>query len=288
MYLFYGLLFFVCASAQYNLKTSPVYEEQRVQIMTLGTFHFGYPGLDTHKTVEDLRVDVLSAKRQEEIKLVLEKVKAFNPTKILIEWNLPRQNFVDSTYQEYVAGRFELKRNEVYQLGFRLAKELGHQTVYCIDDNGRFYPQMKEGWKEYSAKLTAWQANRSDNLSEIDWSGRFKQIYNENDRYKHQNTIIKIFRSLNDPDYVKESHGTYLTGTFDFEITYADFAGVDWFITNWYNRNLRMYRNMRRQIESKQERLLAIVGAGHLAILNHILEAAPDVEFISPLDYLNK
>ena len=288
MNLFYSLLFVVCATAQYNLKTSPVYEENRAQIMTLGTFHFGYPGLDSHKTDEDLRVDVLLPERQEQIKVLLDKIRAFNPTKILIEWKPKSQGFVDSTYQEYQANRFKLGRNEVYQLGYRLANQLGHKTVYCIDDNGRNYNRTKAEWSKYSKDRSAWLKRNKTKLDEKGWFSRFKNIYKNGDRFKFENTLIKNIRLINDPDYIKESHGVYLISSFDFEVEEYDFSGVDGFISKWYNRNLRMYRNMRRHIESDQERVLAIVGSGHLALLNHILEAAPDIEFVSPLDYLNK
>jgi len=37
-----------------------------------------------------------------------------------------------------VAGTHELTRNEIEQVGFRLAKKLGHRTVYPVDADGEF------------------------------------------------------------------------------------------------------------------------------------------------------
>ena len=36
-------------------------------------------------------------------------------------------------YKKFIAGEFELKRDERHQIGFRLAKKLGHGTVYGVD-----------------------------------------------------------------------------------------------------------------------------------------------------------
>ena len=82
------LLMIICCvlNAQFDLKKSVIYEEKRAKIMTLGLFHFAYPSLDSHKTVEEERIDVLSKKRQTEIKELIAKLKIFKPTKIFIEW----------------------------------------------------------------------------------------------------------------------------------------------------------------------------------------------------------
>ena len=50
--------------------------------MLLGSFHFDNPGLDVAKFEN---VDALSAKRQLEIKQVLDKLVQFKPDKIFIE-----------------------------------------------------------------------------------------------------------------------------------------------------------------------------------------------------------
>ena len=69
--------------------------------------------------------DVLAPRRQAEIAQVIAALEKFNPTKI-------------GRYADYLAGKYELKRNEIDQIGFRLAKELGHKTVYPVDVDGEF------------------------------------------------------------------------------------------------------------------------------------------------------
>jgi hypothetical protein len=42
----------------------------------------------------------------------------------------PGDNRISKDYPDYLAGKHELTRNEIEQIGFRVTKELGHKTVY--------------------------------------------------------------------------------------------------------------------------------------------------------------
>ena len=64
-----------------------------------------------------------------------EVLKRFHPTKIAIESVGTLR--VDQ-YADYLAGKHTLSRNEIEQIGFRLAKDLGHHTVYPVDQDGEF------------------------------------------------------------------------------------------------------------------------------------------------------
>ncbi|PWT83247.1 MAG: hypothetical protein C5B44_00860, partial [Acidobacteria bacterium] len=103
------------------------------EVLVLGTYHMANPGHDIFNMQAD---DVLKPKRQAEIAQLIEVLKTFQPTKIAIESNplgdRPKQ------YADYLAGKRELARNEIDQIGFRLAKELGHKTVYPVDADGDF------------------------------------------------------------------------------------------------------------------------------------------------------
>ena len=91
------------------------------------------PGRDIFNTQAD---DVLAPKRQAEIAQLLEVLRKFQPTKIAIESDpngpRPRQ------YIEYLAGTYTLTRNEIDQVGFRLAKELGHKAIYPVTPMASF------------------------------------------------------------------------------------------------------------------------------------------------------
>ncbi len=104
------------------------------EVLVLGTYHMSNPGRDIFNTNAD---DVLAPKRQAEIAELVAVLKKFNPTKIAVEADLGDDR-IPKRYTDYTGGKHELSRNEVEQIGFRLAKELGHKTVYPVDADGEF------------------------------------------------------------------------------------------------------------------------------------------------------
>ena len=118
----------------WTLSALPLLAQEK-QVMLLGVYHFASNN-DMMKTRKD---DVMSEKRQKEVKDLAAKLKAFNPDKIFIEWKeSQRGRLVDSTYALYLEGKFELQANEVYQIGYRLGKMLGHKKLYCMNEPGDF------------------------------------------------------------------------------------------------------------------------------------------------------
>src|SRR5687768_10152186 len=111
----------------------------RAEILVLGTYHMNSPGRDIYNSKVD---DVLAPKRQAEIAQLIEVLERFQPTKIAVERNAGDER-IKKDYAAYLAGTHELTRNEIEQLGFRLAKELGHDTVHAVDADGEFpYPRV--------------------------------------------------------------------------------------------------------------------------------------------------
>jgi hypothetical protein len=90
----------------------------RAEVLVLGVYHMANPGHDIFNTKAD---DVLAPKRQQEIAELAQVLKKFAPTKIAIEADVWSQR-VPKEYSDYLAGRYTLTRNEIDQIGYRLAK----------------------------------------------------------------------------------------------------------------------------------------------------------------------
>src|SRR5258705_8038217 len=111
----------------------------RAEVLVLGVYHMNNPGHDIFNSQAD---DVLAPKRQAEIAQVVEALKKFQPTKIAVEAEVGNKR-TPQQYADYLAGKHELTRNEVEQIGFRLGKDLGHKTIYPVDVDGEFpYPRL--------------------------------------------------------------------------------------------------------------------------------------------------
>src|SRR5436305_13104676 len=90
----------------------------RAEVLVLGVYHMANPGHDVFNMQAD---DVLSPKRQAEVAQVIEALKKFNPTKIAIESDVGSKR-APQQYADYLAGKYQLSRNEIDQLGYPPAK----------------------------------------------------------------------------------------------------------------------------------------------------------------------
>lgn len=97
-------------------------------------------------------------------------------------------------------------------------------------------------------------------------------------------TILDYLRWLNQPTQLRFNH-TSMFGR------YLRWGGADTFggpgvLARWYERNLRMVHNCWRAVAEGDERLLLVVGSGHVRVLRHLLTETPMFCPISPLSYL--
>lgn len=90
--------------------------QQPVQVMVVGTFHMANPGHDLHNVQVG---DVLLPRAQEQIASVVQHLATFHATRVMTEWP---QALADERFAKYTAGTLPPSRNEVVQLGFRLAR----------------------------------------------------------------------------------------------------------------------------------------------------------------------
>lgn len=228
----------------------------RAQVLVLGTYHMANPGRDVFNTEAD---DVLAPERQAEIAQLVEVLKRFRPTKVAVERDF-NNDAVARRYDEYRAGERELSRDETQQIGFRLAAELGHETVYPVDVDGEFpWPRLVDYAKanglneEFQALLTE-ARERAEAQS----------------AYLASHTILETLLFMNADEQVEEDVGFYYRGVHFGEPW--NWAGAD-LLTSWFERNIRIHSNVVDLVDSPEERIVVIFGAGHLGWLREFVTA---------------
>jgi len=225
----------------------------------LGVYHMSNPGRDIFSTQAD---DVLAPKRQAEIAQVIGMLKSFRPTKIAVERDAGDER-ITKAYADYLAGTHELTRNEIEQLGFRLAKELGHKQVYAVDADGEFpYPRLLK-----YAKAT----DRSKELTAL--MEEVGAMVKAQDAYLASHTILETLLYINADAKIAQDVGFYFREA-EFGEPY-DWAGAD-LVSDWFRRNMRIYTNVARLAESPGERILVIYGSGHLGWLQFAFASNPN------------
>lgn len=250
----------------------PGFPDPPHQVMLLGTFHFADAGLDEFRPEVD--IDVKSRVRQQELEELCSVLARFRPTRIAVEAMPARQPELDRRYAGYLRDEFELPANEIYQIGFRLARRLGHDRVHAIDAERRWY-QPYVNPEEYARE------HGQGAIVESPWYQLYEAASREEDRLKAKRTIGETLLALNHPERIRMSHGIYLVGTFKAG-TGDEYPGAD-VKTAWYNRNLRIFANIQRITSAANERILVVIGAGHLPILRHCVDASPEYALVEPV-----
>jgi hypothetical protein len=250
-------------------------EQIRVPIVLLGTFHFQDAGLDSFKPQHS--VDVSSPKRQQEIEEIVDRLAAFGPTKIAVERTVEAESSLQAQYDAYLAGSAELGANEIYQLGFRLAKRLGHKKIYPVDAKGRSLPSVPDR-REFAKenKLTK-------NLREPYALAQFR-LSKRMDEEKMNFTLREHLLLMNHPDMLTASHGIYLQKSLSLSAG-NDYPVADGFVSQWYNRNLRIFGNL-HGIAEDDDKILAIFGAGHIPLLKHFAESSSEFDVVEVAEVL--
>ncbi len=248
--------------------------EPHAQLLLVGTFHFQDAGLDAYKPKFPL--DVLSPARQREVREVVDRLAAFRPTKVAVEFPRERQARLDSLYADYLAGKLEGRTNEIFQLGFRLARQLGLKRVWAVDaqPDSMFF-RLYDGHK---AELDA-----GDSI-DAGLNAAYMRLYAWDDSTKTVQTLRQTLLYVNSPERVRKGHGNYELGSFKVRGA-SGYLGADMGAA-WYDRNLRIYRNLLELADAPGQRVILFIGAGHLPILRFVASASPEVELVDVARYL--
>ncbi len=281
-YLFFyiTLLLVSCHPNKIEEKSDILQEsnKDKLQVLLIGSSHWNNyqsEGLDVVQTNE---VDILSKQYQNDLELIVSKIKAFNPDKIFVERTINYQPKLDSLYNLYKTTNWgDRRRNEIYQLGFRTAKMLGHQRVYGVDHRNTSFPYdslIKTMKKAGQTKLiTAFNEDIEQ------YEKTFNTFISE------KKSLQEILYFLNDKQQRKSNFDWYLSG--------ANKGGginenVGSFLTaEWVKRNIYIYGSIQKYTEPKDQRIMVLMGAGHIAVLESLMSQSSSMQIIELKDLMN-
>ena len=238
------------------------------QIMLFGTFHFQDAGLDVVKSKD---IDIFATDAQQYLQELTQRLAGFKPTKILLEYDPESDELVNQRFRDYLAGNYELAANEIYQLGFRIAKEAGHERVYSFDNRG----------VEWQAEAMFEYAKQHDSPEMKTFNDIIKTVTAEGEKARATLSLRELLMRANDPDQERINMDLYLATN---PIGAGDgYSGAD-ASASWWHRNFRMYANIQK-LTGPGERIIAIGGTGHMAILKQFLEIDRRLESTAVVEY---
>jgi len=255
-------------------EDAPEPRNNPVQIMVLGTYHFGNPGLDLVNTEAD---DVLLPKRQAELETLADRLLEFQPTAIAIESIRRTDDALDPGFPDFTPDDLTRQRNESVQIGYRVAHAAGLDRVYAVD--------TQEGEISYFPfdRVEAF-AERTNRQNEI--TSKIETIKAQAEammRDQATTPIAEMLARQNEPGLIDEMHSGFYYGLLNMTDA-EDNAGAA-LNYGWYARNAEIFANI-AEISQPGDRILVIYGSGHNYWLRHFAEETPGFALVEPNPYL--
>ncbi|GGH57132.1 hypothetical protein GCM10011379_01470 [Filimonas zeae] len=253
------------------LTVSVAYSQQKINVILIGLYHFNNPGFDEGKVNER---SILTKENQDGLEhitnIIIEKYK---PEKVFVEYDYAEHDKLNVLYSLYKSGAAYYKadtlndfnkrfyaENEIFQLGFRLAKKAGNDSVYAMDydrvpirfnllksklENNPYFT-----FPEYKASITAMEDFMNSCLS-------------------HEK-LEEVLLCLNSDEQYALNKGLYISFLNRVNDS-TEFFGSD-LVASWYKRNLIMYANIQNAIGAADKNIVIIAGAGHAAMMDEFIK----------------
>lgn len=261
---------------------------QSSEIMLVATDHFQ----QIYKK-DNSNTDIFTDKRQKEITESSRLLAQFKPDLIMVEREPEQQAELDSLYRLYTAQRLDLKilpqgRDEIYQIAFRLGKNLGLKRIFGVNAPGGSSQSMLSN----GANISLYKDSTTVLRKVV--AEKYRQIADGS------LSFTDYLRFLNSPQaYNKIYRLRYITparvtdGYFDNPDKMVDTA----FINPKYigaelsalfkNRDYKIYSNIVvTAMKEKPRRILLLIGTGHIGSLRSIIRDDPEFRIVETLDYL--
>lgn len=248
-----------------------------IEVMMLGTYHMGNPGLDLANVKAD---DVLKPQRQRELESLSSALAEFKPTKIMVERQVETADLIDSRFSDFTVQDLGKVRNERVQIAYRLAQRLGLKVVYGIDE------QPAEGEPDYFPfdKLAAWaKANGREAQLNAELE-KAKAVVGKIEKLQAEGSVAHVLADLNRPEQAVQDQGWY----YDV-LRYGDTNRQPGAELNayWYMRNAKIFAKL-MTVAKPGDRILVVYGAGHSYWLRHFAATTPGYRSVDPVPFLKK
>lgn len=261
------------AAAQEKQRVDPSLPP--IEVMVLGSFHFANPGRDAVNVTVD---DMLAPKRQAELDALAEVLAQWKPTRIAIEAQSSAPDLALASYAD--ADRLiATERDESYQIGYRLARKLGHKAVYGFDEQpGPGEPDYFPLDKAMAYAEAHGQAGRiAELIAEVQAEAARQEAALPNQ------TVAEALLVHNEAARVDAMHDRLYYGLMAIGDA-ADQPGAE-LNAYWYMRNAKMFAKLGR-IAGPGDRVLVLVGSGHGTWLRHFASHVPGVVSVDPAPLL--
>ena len=257
-------------------------DSKKIKVYLLGTFHFAQTDSD---------YNVLDDKHQKSIEKLSQAIAKQKPDKVFVERQpeFESSNKIDSLYGIYLKLTRPIRaKNEIFQVGFRVAKTLGHKKVYQCDHPGQ-YGVYIDAVNKYAEKN-----NQNDILDgkRLGSSLHFDGLIDEDSLFQNS-SLFEYMKWLNSEEAMRISQAYYITnfpqiGSSDYYQYDNDETLIGAELTvDWYRRNILIYTKMINQVDYEKDRaIFLIMGCDHIPIIENLFDDNPNFEVVKPDQWL--
>ncbi len=259
------------------LFAAPAFAAPPVEVMVLGAYHFGNPGLDINNVKAD---SVLTPARQQQLQRVAAALAAFRPTHVMVEMQSEAPDLGVAEFTRFGDAMLASEANEIVQIGYRTARLAGLKTVNGIDERPKagepdYFPFDKV--QEAAEKFGQTAALDATNVPVKLWLKGFEAA-------QKTRSVGQLLVMMNTPGtavYGMDSYYGILTiGDHDNQ------AGAD-LNAAWYLRNAKIFGKLMSLVKPG-DRVLVVYGGGHGYWLRHFARETPGFRNVDVLPYLAK
>ena len=213
------------------------------EIILVGTFHFE----QDPELIND---------KESEIEDLVEYLSDYKPLKIALEWDRSKN---DELNEEYKASNKVGVIDEVYRLGFKLARKMQHEEVYAVN------------WTGNLTEEDMINLNHSIQSSYPEIQKIMNSLSENPPGISSTTNLINSYKRLNNTEYLKDIENMYLSFV-AVQNDNGEMIGLN-VLNKWFERELMIFKNIiESSVEQFDQRVLLIIGNDHLWMLKKLFE----------------
>lgn len=245
-----------------------------VEVMILGTYHLANPGQDVHNAEI---ADVTDDRYQRQLAAVADDLAAFAPTRVAVEATSERDDLSLADYEAFTPSDLREQRNELVQIGYRLAADLDYEAVYGVDERSEDIDYFPFG----AVQAYADEVAGSERLAGL--NAQAASYVAQQERLHAERGVATTLTWMNRPGLIERMHRNWYYGVLEL----ADAERQPGALLNgrYYLRNARIFARI-AAISEPGDRVLVVFGAGHAYWLRHLVSETPGFELVEPNLYL--
>ncbi|WP_426492945.1 DUF5694 domain-containing protein [Hymenobacter sp. 102] len=239
--------------------------------------------------------DVLTPQGQQQISRFTAAIARFRPDMLVVEMLPEEQPRLDSLYALYRQDKLDLAalpggRSEVYQVAFRLGKQLQLPRIYCSNAPGG----TSQGILRTGQNIEVYQQAGAE-LSKV--AGTKRAALEDGSLPLHsylaalnQPEIYNLVYRLRYVTPARVTNGRFTNPDAAVDTAFVDprYIGAE-LISVFKNRDYKIYSNIVTQaMPVRPKRVLALFGAAHIGSLQSIFASDPEFRVVEARKYLRK